>query len=191
MGYVRAAMRQSPRGPALAVGPYYGRAWSLGTMRAGDARGLGQYQPTQDQRDLRTLHSLALSIYQLKQEGDRALRAGDTARVRQVVTSLETMRAHFQQVAQRFVVRDAVTYSAFERFVVGVGDYIVKILAALPSALAALPKALVDTVTDVTGHTGARVWGAVLPWIGLGLLAIWLVKQGEGTRTGRRLVARL
>ena len=158
------------------TGPYHG----------GGLAGL----PNTDPRYwLEQLHAIAMSIYNGQKGAEQALASGDQVRALQYVESVRTMRNEFVRVRDQFLAVsetvDPTKLSAADRVVVATGEWLDNFMSALPSAIAALPKA----VLGAAGELGGATFKALVPWLAVGALVLVFVKQGEKSRTYRKFVA--
>jgi hypothetical protein len=113
---------------------------------------------------------------------------GDVDYVQARIQDVQRLRNMFQQTAQQFRGNDPVSLTAIDRFILATGTWIEQAVKALPGAIAALPSAIVDGFGQATGQAGVSVLKAILPWVGIGVVVLWLVNRAEGTATGRRLL---
>lgn len=149
---------------------------------------LGAVPGASDRALLTELHALALSIYQATQDVLAAQARGDVSYVQARIQDVRRLRDIFATTSAQFTAKDPYALGAIDRFILGTGTWIEQSLRALPGAIAALPIALVDGLGRVAGSAGVSVLGGILPWVGLGLVVIWLVGKAEKTGTGRRLL---
>lgn len=77
---------------------------------------------------VRQMHALAIAINQAKERGDRA--------------GVEALLARFKVLATEYRQRGATDFSAFDRFILTVGQWIETSVDAIPGAIAALPMAV-------------------------------------------------
>jgi hypothetical protein len=95
--------------------------------------GLGETILESDPKKLLTeLHATAIAINQAMARND--------------VASVRAMRAHFQDVANRYTslgaAADASEFSWLDNFLLSTGSWVERSLAALPGAISALPQAI-------------------------------------------------
>lgn len=142
--------------------------------------GLGQIA-TDPRVLLSHLHGLAVAIYQAQQ------RAHTNPAVE--IQNVRNLLAQFQDTARRFLAAseaaDPTELGAIDRFVLATGHWIEGSIRALPGAVSAIPRALVDAV-------GGTAWGVVrnlLPFVAIGAVLFWGLQSAERTRTYRRYVA--
>lgn len=163
--------------------------WTAAMFQSGGPwNTLGAVPGATDRALLTELHALALTIYQATQDVLAAQARGDVVYVQRRIQDVERMRGIFQATSEQFAGNDSYALGAIDRFILGTGTWVAAALRALPGAIAALPIAIVQGVGKVAGVTGAVTFGALLPWVGAGLLVIWLVTKAEKTGTGRRLL---
>lgn len=155
-----------------------------------------------DVQDMRTLHSIALSINQLRNEAMAAAARGDTARVAEDLAGVEQMRSIFRTVSARFVSRGVEGSAAqyFNAALVSIDNVVTTLrrwvtegIQAVPGAIAAIPNAVIDGLANVLDKLIARTGQSALklsvPIVLLVLGAVFLVSKAESTRTYRRYVA--
>jgi len=144
--------------------PYTGFA----PFHVGPSFGLG----ATDQELLQQLHALAVSIYAAQQAAIQLSQTGQAAAARTKVLEVSSLRDQFQAVATQFQGNDPTTkLSWIESGLLSVGTWIEQALAALPGAIAALPKAIGEGL----------LMGAV-PWVIGAVVAFWLMKQARRAR---------
>lgn len=145
-------------------------------------------------RLIKQLHGWAVAIQQATEDATQATSEDEKQNaIAQVQIDRSYFRATLDQlkvVGTRLGNRD---FTAFDRFILNVGNWIDHSVQALPGAIAAIPKALIDAIADVLSHAGGAAVKSVLPWVlgiaGLAALVIFGAKQAEQTRTYRRYVA--
>lgn len=143
--------------------PYSG----LSPFHVGPSFGLGS---TTDQDLLKQLHALAVSIYAAQQEAVQLSRSGQPELARKRVLDVSALRDQFQAVAEAFRKNDpsGTQLSWIESGLLSLGTWIEQSLAALPGAIAALPKAIGEGLA----------MGAV-PWVLLGLGALYFLGRAR------------
>lgn len=137
---------------------------------------------TDDRVLYQQLHALAVSMYQVKQRIAQHQAAGHTDLARAELATLEQLGQLFRDVALRFK-GNAEALNIAERLLLSVGTYAEQVLAALPRAVTAIPKAFLDAVGDLLAHAGGKALGAAIPWgvLGVGLVALLLYAERSST----------
>jgi hypothetical protein len=136
---------------------------------------------------MKQLHGIALSINSLITAANDAKKRGDTVAAQQAATSVQTMQGYFQQTADAFRANDpSLNLSAADQFILGVGQWVADFVKALPGAIAALPVALTQGLAKIAEQAGESTFGAILPWVGVGLVVLWFIGRAEKSPTVRR-----
>lgn len=142
--------------------------------------GLGQLA-TDPRAILAHLHGLAVAIYDAQQRA-RTNPAVELQNVRNLLEQFQVVRQRFLQVSEA---ADPTQLGVVDRFILAVGEWIERSAQALPQAVSAIPRALVDAI----GQTGWVAVKAVVPFLVIGFGLLYFVMQAERSRTVRRYVA--
>lgn len=131
-----------------------------------------------DQVLMQRLHGLALALYQAQQDVRAASQRGDQDYALDRMQDVKNLRDLFARTADEFRANDpaGTQISGFDRFLLGVDQWITAAIAALPGAIAAIPRAI-----------GSGLLGAALPWLLGGVVIVAFLKYAEGSRTVRKL----
>lgn len=141
--------------------------------------------PAEDQAALKTLHALALSIYQAQQDVLAAQGRGDVAYVQKRLQDVSTLRNLLAQKSAQFVTSDTGALGALDRFILGTGTWVEQSLKALPGAIAFIPKAIIDALADIAQHAGIKAIGVSIPLFLLGGALLYFIFQAEKSSTIR------
>jgi hypothetical protein len=157
---------------------------------------LGQSSPgataesdARDQVLVRQLHAIALTIYQAQQDILAAQARGDTAYVQARLQDLQRMRTLFERTAAEYRGNEPLVLSGIEQFIASAGTWIDNSIKALPGAIAAVPNAILDALEKFLSRAGQDAFKALLPWLVVGAIVLFALKQAEKTRTYRKVVA--
>lgn len=107
---------------------------------------------TDPTRLVRELHATAVALFQAKQRGD--------------VTGVRNLLEHFKAVADAYRKTGASDLTTFDRLILSTGDWVEKAVAAVPGAVAAIPRAI-----------GSGLLQGALPF--LLLFGLWAVVSGR------------
>lgn len=131
---------------------------------------------TSDQVLYQRLHGLALSLYQAQQDVRAASQRGDQAYAVARMEDVKQLRNLFAETADEFRQNDpSAQVSTFDRFLLGVDAWISQALAALPGAIAAIPRAI-----------GSGLLSAAVPWLLGAVVLVALLKYAETSTTVRK-----
>lgn len=150
--------------------------------------------------DLTQLHALAVAIVNLRNyfNGQLSLVSNadgspDLQGMTQAVQSIASLQGQFKTIAARRAATNPYALTGLDATVEAIGTWAQNALNALPSALAAVPDALVNALAQVVRNTGTSAVSAFSPLlIGaavVGAALIFGAKQAETTRTYRKYVA--
>lgn len=163
--------------------------WDTETgQQAGPWTALGDVPPAEDQAALRTLHGLALAIYQAQQDVLAAQRRNDVAYVRQRVQDVARLRDLFRQKAAAFETADASLMGSLEGFMAGVATWVDQAIAAIPGAIQAIPNAVIEGVAGIGRKIATEGLKLSLPLFLLGGGLLFFLRQAERSRIVRRVV---
>lgn len=150
---------------------------------------------------LTQLHQLALLIVSLRQQADNLMNqvsdaSNDTVDVNQLTAIMQQIAqytAQFAQVAAQRTAQNPYALGWTDQAVLDVGNWAQGFLTALPNAVAALPNALVDAISQIVANAGKAAGNAISPWVigavALGAVVLFGARKAETTRTYRKYVA--
>lgn len=165
-------------------------SWTGEMNGAGFNVGLGAVQYSTDPRYwLQQLHALAISLYQAQQRAMDALNRGDSAQAYAELGTVKRLRSAFADVRDKFLAAaeavDPTALAATDRVLLASGEWVSKFMSALPGALAAPFKAVVDATGQIGTAAGGAIFKMSLPLVATGLLLVFFLMQAEKTRTVR------
>lgn len=142
------------------------------------------------------LHALAIASVQAKDRLAAAVEASDLLAAAAEQTNLRNLGEAFLNVRAQFLAamerEDPTGLDWTEQSILAIGS----VVAAVPEALTTvivngLLRPLEELLKELTKTAARATYLALLPVVGIALLAIGLVAVAERTRTGRRLAARV
>lgn len=149
---------------------------------------------------LARLHQLALLIAQLRNEFNAELNDASNADAdfnaqqltvigQQIAGYLQQFNALRSSINQQTVNQNAL--HGVDASILAIGTWANQVLQALPSTIAAVPNALVDSLRNIGTNAGKDLAQVLVVPALLLLGAIAIARQAERTRAGRALVGRL
>jgi hypothetical protein len=146
--------------------------------------------------NLQQLHLIAVAIVNLRNYIDGQLDNISNADAPDVdwqgmttaAQSIVQLKAQFQHYAalRAQQTKDLASLNLLEQAVLDIGAWAQGVLNALPTALAAIPNALIDALGKVASNAGGAALSAALPWAALVAGGIGLLLLSEKSRTVRR-----
>lgn len=134
---------------------------------------------TSDSALLKELHATAIGIKTAHDAAIAAAAAGNEPLALQYIESVTTLRQHFAEVAGAFQANDPTRLSTFDNFLLTVDAWVTNALRTLPGAIAAIPNAIYAGVAQATQTAGWATLGALVPWILVGGLVLYGLKEGR------------
>jgi len=148
---------------------------------------------------LNQLHGLALSIVAERaaanailskvSDADAEISDSDWFNLSAHLANIVTLQQQFRAAAAQRTAQDPYALSVFDNAILAVGDWASGVLSWLPTAIAAVPNAVIDGLTKVVQNTGKDAAAALLPFGAIAVGLVGLLLLAEKSHTVRRVAA--